>query len=457
MGVFYLKGVLKYMDEFIVQLITRLDTSNAITDLNKLKGQLESKNINLKTVLDTSASKQELQNLAKQIQTALNQASSGKLTIDTSKILSSINQVIRDVNNATSRVNKIQLLSNGGIKNDYSTQISKLEGNFRALGLTQDQITEKMKNVTSSFDVLKAKINQPFDESNYQEIIALNNKLQTELAETGNEYTRLHATAKGYVSMQQRLSKANEIEAWNQKNTAATIEVRSANDAYIASLRDLNSQMTKMQFNKIVNGFKESENSMRLLGKLGLSLRNQMTQAMSSFSTWLSASTLVMTLISKTRNAVSELKNVNTLLTEISKTNHSLTPTDLGEIGDRGFNIASKYGKAVTDYLTGVQDMSRAGYQNSEAMAEVSTAAQGAGDMTAEIANKMVIATDKAYKLGGSVEELTRILDGVNWICDNNAVNMSELSEGMSIVGSTAASLGVDVDELTATDRKSVV
>ncbi len=351
----------------------------------------------------------------------------------------------------SSKANKIQLLSNGGIKNDYSTQISKLEGNFRALGLTQDQITEKMKNVTSSFDVLKAKINQPFDESNYQEIIALNNKLQTELAETENEYTRLHATAKGYVSMQQRLSKANEIEAWNQKNTAATIEVRSANDAYIASLRDLNSQMTKMQFNKIVNGFKESENSMRLLGKLGLSLRNQMTQAMSSFSTWLSASTLVMTLISKTRNAVSELKNVNTLLTEISKTNHSLTPTDLGEIGDRGFNIASKYGKAVTDYLTGVQDMSRAGYQNSEAMAEVSTAAQGAGDMTAEIANKMVIATDKAYKLGGSVEELTRILDGVNWICDNNAVNMSELSEGMSIVGSTAASLGVDVDELTAT------
>ena len=70
-----------------------------------------------------------------------------------------------------------------------------MEGNFRALGLTQDQITEKMKNVTSSFDVLKAKINQPFDESNYQEIIALNNKLQTELAETGNEYTRLHATA----------------------------------------------------------------------------------------------------------------------------------------------------------------------------------------------------------------------------------------------------------------------
>ena len=349
-----------------------------------------------------------------------------------------------------SQIHEIQLLSNGGIKNDYATQIAKLEGNFRALGLTQDQISEKMKNVTSSFDMLKTRINQPFNESNYQEIISLNNKLQTELAESGNEYTRLQSATKGYVTMQQRLSKANEIEAWNQKNTAATKEVKAANDAYIASLRDLNSQMTKMQFNEIVNGFKKSENSMRLLGKLGLSIRNQMTQAMSSFSTWLSASTLVMTFISKTRNAVTELKNVNTLLTEISKTNHSLTQTDLEEIGNRGFDIASKYGKGVTDYLTGVQDMSRAGYKNAEAMAEVSTAAQGAGDMTAEVANKMVIATDKAYKLGGSVEELTKILDGVNWICDNNAVNMSELSEGMSIVGSTAASLGVDVNELTA-------
>lgn len=349
-----------------------------------------------------------------------------------------------------SQIHEIQLLSNGGIKNDYSTQIAKLEGNFRALGLTQDQITEKMRNVTSSFDVLKTRINQPFNESNYQEIIDLNNKLQTELVESGNEYTRLQSAAKGYITIQQRLSKANEIEAWNQKNTAATNEVKNANDAYIASLRDLNSQMTKMQFNEIVNGFKKSENSMRALGKLGLSLKHQMTQAVSSFSTWLSASTLVMTFISKTRNAVTELKNVNTLLTEISKTNHSLTQTDLEGIGNRGFDIASKYGKGVTDYLTGVQDMSRAGYKNAEAMAEVSTAAQGAGDMTAEVANKMVIATDKAYKLGGSVEELTKILDGVNWICDNNAVNMSELSEGMSIVGSTAASLGVDVNELTA-------
>ena len=34
--------------------------------------------------------------------------------------------------------------------------------------------------------------------------------------------------------------------------------------------------------------------------------------------------------------------------------------------------------------------------------------------------------------------------------CDNNATTMSELSEGMSVVASTAASSGVGVDQLTA-------
>ena len=297
------------------------------------------------------------------------------------------------------KVNQIQLLSNGGIRNDYSTQIARLEGNFRSLGLTQDQISQKTKNVASSFDALKARINQPFNESNYQEIIELNNKLQTELAESENEYTRLQYAAKG---------------------------------------------------TEMINGFKKSEHSTRLLDKLGLSLKNQMSQALSSFTSLLSANTLVTTLISKTKSAVTELKEINTLLTRIGKTNHSLSSTDLEGIGDRGFDVASKYGKTVTDYLTNVQDMSRAGYKNAEAMAEVSTAAQVAGDMTAEVANRMVIATDKAYRLGGSVEELTKILDGITRVCNDNTIDMSELSEGMSIVGSTAASSGVNVNELTA-------
>ena len=348
------------------------------------------------------------------------------------------------------QVNKIQLLSNGGIKNDYATQIAKLEGDFRSLGLAQDTIATKTQNVKNSLATLRAEFAKPVDQQNFQAIQTANDNLQRELIESRNEFEQLRASMKGMATEQQRLSLANTIEAWNQKNTAATKAVREENERYVISLRDLNNQMTRMDFNKINTGFKQNENSMRALNRLGASLKDQFAQAYRSFTMWLSASTMVMKVISETREAISQLKEVDTILTEISKTNHALTSSDLTKIADNGFNVASKYGKTVTDYLSGVKDMSRAGYRNAEAMGELSTAVQGAGDMTADVANKMIIATDKAYKLGGSVEELTKILDGMNWISDNNAVNMTELSEGMSIVGSTAASFGVEVNELTA-------
>ena len=173
-------------------------------------------------------------------------------------------------------------------------------------------------------------------------------------------------------------------------------------------------------------------------------------EKLAKFTGWMSMTAAVSMFTRSIRDALDELKEVDTVLTEISKANDKLTNSQLAQIASSSFGISSKYGKTATDYLVGVQEMSRAGYANAEAMGELSTAAQGAGDMTADVANQFIIAADKAYKMNGSVEELTKTLDGINYITNNNAVNMSELSEGFSIVSSTAAASGVSAKELTA-------
>lgn len=50
----------------------------------------------------------------------------------------------------------------------------------------------------------------------------------------------------------------------------------------------------------------------------------------------------------------------------------------------------------------------------------------------------------------GSVQKLTQTLDGANEITNHNAVNMTELAEGMKVVGSQAASSQISVEETTA-------
>lgn len=153
---------------------------------------------------------------------------------------------------------------------------------------------------------------------------------------------------------------------------------------------------------------------------------------------------------SKFKEAVSELKKVDTLLTQISRTNDRLSGSDLKSLSNNAFRAAGRYGMNAADYLAAFQEASQAGYRDAKGMAELAMAAQNAGNVTSELAERLLSATDQAYRMGGSVSELTRVLDGINHISDQNALNMAELSEGMAGLGSTAASLGVDASEAAA-------
>ena len=152
----------------------------------------------------------------------------------------------------------------------------------------------------------------------------------------------------------------------------------------------------------------------------------------------------------KAQDAISELKEINTLLTEIQKSGNTLSQSDLEQIGSEAFSAANRYGKAAAEYLKAAQEAAAAGYGNAADIAELSLATQNAGGITAELASQYINATDKAYQLGGSVRELTEILDGANAISINNSVDMTELAEGMSIAGAYAAALGLESGEVTA-------
>lgn len=153
---------------------------------------------------------------------------------------------------------------------------------------------------------------------------------------------------------------------------------------------------------------------------------------------------------SKAKEAISELREVNTILTEISSTNDKLSKSDLTRIGNESFELASKYGKNVKDFLSAVQKASDAGYADAIGIVELSVAAQNAGGITDELAEKYLASADRAYNFGGSVQKLSELLDGSHSIASQNAIHMAELAEGMSIASTEAASLGVGADETAA-------
>lgn len=149
--------------------------------------------------------------------------------------------------------------------------------------------------------------------------------------------------------------------------------------------------------------------------------------------------------------AVGELKEVDSILTEISKTSN-LTNTQLKQLGSDAFDQASVYGKKASDYLLGIQEMSRSGYygKNAENMANLSVLAQAAGDLTSDTANSYLLASNAAYNYQGNVEKLNAVLDGQNEITNKNSVSMEDMAAATTKAASMASEMGVAEDSLSA-------
>ena len=334
---------------------------------------------------------------------------------------------------------KYDKIINGG----YELDLDKLTSGFQKINAYSNETQDKINSLRQTLANMQT--------MSGSELVSTFNNFETEV---GKVKVQLDQAKLSYDKFAQPVSDEKitalliKIQDFLSKNTAITKEARTQLELYIKDLSSGN--VTLDRWNQINQSLAKTESKMRVLGKLGMTFKDQWRQAVSSFGTWLSASTVVMKVISATREAVTELKDIDTYLTEISKSNDKLSKNQLRTIGVNSFETASKYGKKATDYLSGVQEASRAGYENAESIAKLSVAAQGAGDMTADLANSYIVATDKAYDMKGSVTELTKTLDGANNITNHNAVNMTELAEGMKVVGSQAASSQMSVEETTA-------
>jgi TP901 family phage tail tape measure protein len=316
------------------------------------------------------------------------------------------------------------------------------------------------KSISKITKQLEKMLNQKINVSN----INIDSKVGQQIANTisknieegitkasSNKYNKMLTSTKSNNSAQQKFTKTNAIGEPNQNNSKTIQKAIATNNAYKDSLQNLNLQMSQMDYDALTKNFKENENSMHGISRLGASLRKQFAEAAQEFSQWLSISSAVTFAISKTKDAILEIKELDGILTNISKTSN-MTSGQLKQLGKDAYSSASKYGKTASDYLNSIQEMSNSGFQGKKgtAMAEQSLMVQAAGDMSAELANNYIIAANSAYKLNGEASKLNAILDGQNSITNKNSVAMVDMAEGMLKTATIASEYKVSVEDLSA-------
>lgn len=362
--------------------------------------------------------------------------------LDKVKSKKQINSDIKVLEQAVNSLRLVATFSKAATKKELNAYINQLTGQLSTL-----KLKAKIDNKN-----LKSEINHALTGISFKDINALNiDENKTKL-----KSKKILADIKSYIEKnpispnislkKEKLN--NQLTAYLNKNSKireSEVLLKEAD-----KIRDKISAINdKDSLRNATDSFQLFKSEVQSTGYQAKSTTDKIKSMVSGITKIGSLFGIASLAVNKFKQSISTLKEIDTILTEISKTSE-LTVSELEEIGNSSFKIASKYGRLASDYLTAVQEMSRAGYKNAESIAELSTVAQGAGDMTAEVANQYIITTDKAYKMNGSIETLTETLDGANNITNNNAVTMTELAEAMSIVGSQAASSQMEVNETTA-------
>lgn len=310
-----------------------------------------------------------------------------------------------------------------------TTSITNLENSFTKLGLSTDEVNSKMEAVKTEYATLQ---NMMSNGASGNEIVNQFEKVNSVLKETQNSLKQTKAEYSLLATEYQRLTLANDIEEWNQKNTAATREVIAQNEIYISSLRDLDVAMTKVEHNNIATSFKQTENSMRALNKLGASFSNQFRQAIDSFKVWVSATTVVMGAVNLIRQIPTVVNELDTALVDLRKTT-TMTDAQLKEFYTDAPNIAKQMGVGTKAIIEQASAWSRLGYSSKDAatkMAKYSamftTISPG---MNLDDATDGLVSVMKAFNIGN--ENVDDVVDGImskiNIIGNTQAVDNSDI------------------------------
>lgn len=149
-------------------------------------------------------------------------------------------------------------------------------------------------------------------------------------------------------------------------------------------------------------------------------------------------------------SALSTMKSVDTELTNIQKVSN-MTGAELEKLGSKAYSTASAYGVAADEYLSAVYTFQKAGLGDSaEKMGELAVKTMLVGDTTADVASQFLVAANAAWDLNGSYAALSKVVDEADYINNNYATDLAKLSAGMPIVASTAANVGMSIEETMA-------
>lgn len=428
------------MSEYEVRVSTNVDTSELDAAQKKLDNLVKNdKQIKVDFDIQGMKNLNKINGVLKGIE------KNNKISVKADMDTSGIKKGLSDIEKAKRSVSTLKI----------DADVSKANADFKKFESLTTKSAEKARKLLSDInkDINNVKLapNDFVMEANFKKLTNDLEKYKNQIKVVQNEQKALgnsiSSTSKSFSKID-AVTASNKTLTWLKNNSRAAKAYGDQLEEIAESQRKATSNQELTSLNKDVN---KIVSEAKLLGLTGKSFTAEFKRAFSQISQFTQIYGGIENVIQSIQNSVIELKNVDSILTEISKTS-DMTSAQLAKLGETSFDSASKWGKKVSDYLLGIQEMSRSGYygKQAEQMAETSILAQAAGDLNSDVANSYLLASNAAYQYSGNVQKLNALLDGQNMITNRNSVSMQDMAEATTEAASMASELGVQENQLSA-------
>lgn len=428
------------MSEYEVRVNTNVDTSELDAAQKKLDNLVKNdKQIKVDFDIQGMKSLNKINGVLKGIE------KNNKISVKADMDTSGIKKGLSDIEKAKRSVSTLKI----------DADVSKANADFKKFESLTTSSVEKARKLLSDInkDINNVKLapNDSIMEINFNKLTSDLEKYRNQIKVVQNEQKAL---GNSITSVSKSFSKIDAVTASNKTLTWLKNNSRAAK-VYGDQLKEIAESQRKAtsdsELTSLNKDFNKTVSEAKLLGLTGKSFTAEFKRAFSQIAQFTQIYGGIENVIQTIQNSVIELKNVDSILTEISKTS-DMTTDQLTKLGETSFDSASKWGKKASDYLLGIQEMSRSGYygKQAEQMAETSILVQAAGDLNSDVANSYLLASNAAYQYSGNVQKLNALLDGQNMITNRNSVSMQDMAEATTQAASMASELGVQENQLSA-------
>lgn len=389
-----------------------------------LVGEFKTKIEQLETSLSSVGSKGELNSLKTQIQ---------ELRAEAATI---------------SKVNEIQLSMDNG---DFDTKILSYETSLQKLGLTADEISEKMKGVYVSYKELKDSASG--DNIIPDEVVDKAKILETEMSKLDNVVKQIKlkdSLQADDLQVEQTIIRLNNQL---QKNGKYSKEAKDQISAWIAELEKGN--VASGTLKRINIEAKELHSNMYAVGKTGQTFVQGIINKTKSLSTYISGTVIVGRLLQSGKQAVDFAKELDKAMTNINYT-MDVSSDKLSDIARQSVNTAKDLKTSAENVLAAVTTYANAN-ETAESILSKSKPTimlSNVTGMDSATTTDILQGTIHQFDLEDTEEELYHVSDVLQAVSKSMAVDFSkgikEMAEGIQVSGSVANDAGYDLERYSA-------